>query len=204
MEVLLRLRLEVCDVTSVGSVGKHGVWAQFVWVHLLLGKSKAKAVIRYAGSGTRSMYQESGTGIQISNVRNRTMILSRQTCFQTDHQTPPTPACTLRPLPSRIPFSPAQPSADKASCYPSIREHAIATQKILTYGLSRSPIRAHFQNIPMTPSLFRSMTLGNMECTYVDVQMMRRMTSRRDWKLKMAVMMRGNRKRRDVALCHSR
>lgn len=37
------------------------------------------------------------------------------------------------------------------------------------------------------PSLFRSMTPGNIECTYVEVQMMRRMTRRRDWKLKMAV-----------------
>jgi len=37
------------------------------------------------------------------------------------------------------------------------------------------------------PSLFLSMTLGNMECTYVDVQIIRRMTRRRDWKLKMAV-----------------
>lgn len=37
------------------------------------------------------------------------------------------------------------------------------------------------------PSLFRSMTLGNMECTYVEVHMINRMTSRRDWKLKMAV-----------------
>ena len=37
------------------------------------------------------------------------------------------------------------------------------------------------------PSLFRSMIPGKRECTYVDVQMKRRITRRRDWKLKIAV-----------------
>jgi len=65
----------------------------------------------------------------------------------------------------------------------------MTTQKILTYGDNRSPIRAHFQNIPITPSLFRSRTLGNITCTYADVQIIRRMTRRSDWKLKIAVIM---------------
>ena len=37
------------------------------------------------------------------------------------------------------------------------------------------------------PSLFRSRTLGNITCTYADVQIIRRMTRRSDWKLKIAV-----------------
>ncbi len=37
------------------------------------------------------------------------------------------------------------------------------------------------------PSLFLSMTPGNIECTYVDVQMINSMTRRSDWKLKIAV-----------------
>jgi hypothetical protein len=80
---------------------------------------------------------------------------------------------------------------------------AMTTQNMLTYGLSRSPIREHFQNIPVMlfiqydyltrgkrstyPSLFLSMIPGKMEWTYVDVQMKSRMTRSNDWKLNMAV-----------------
>jgi hypothetical protein len=34
--------------------------------------------------------------------------------------------------------------------YTQTKLTAINTQQILTYGLNRSPIRAHFQNIPKT------------------------------------------------------
>ena len=40
------------------------------------------------------------------------------------------------------------------------RQTAMRTQHMLMYGLSRSPILAHFQKMPMTPSLFLSMMLG--------------------------------------------
>jgi hypothetical protein len=85
---------------------------------------------------------------------------------------------------------------------------AMTMQHILMYGLSRSPILAHFQNMPINlpyqsgvcfslsaellskkktyPSLLLSIILGNNWCTYAQVQMSRRMTSRRDWKLKRA------------------
>jgi len=130
----------------------------------------------------------SGTRYRIINVRNETWILSHRHVARlvirrlVRRHRLPVPFATASLLPSLS-------STQKASCYPSMSEHAMTTQKILTYGLNRSPIRAHFQNMPVRPSLFLSMTLGNMECTYVDVQMMSRMTSRRDWKLKMAVMM---------------
>ena len=39
------------------------------------------------------------------------------------------------------------------------------TQHILMYGLSRSPILADFQKMPMTPSLFLSMIPGKKWCT---------------------------------------
>jgi hypothetical protein len=65
---------------------------------------------------------------------------------------------------------------------------AIATHARLTYGLSRSPILADFQKTPMMPSLFLSIIEGKMAWMYVDVQTKSRITSRSDWKLKIAVM----------------
>jgi hypothetical protein len=65
----------------------------------------------------------------------------------------------------------------------------MTTQAKLIYGLKRSPILAHFQNMPTTPSLFLSMMPGAKWCTYALVQITRRMTRRRDWKLKSAVIL---------------
>lgn len=41
---------------------------------------------------------------------------------------------------------------------------AMSTQARLTYGLHRSPTRAHFQNRPSTPVRWRSMGPGNVPC----------------------------------------
>ena len=41
---------------------------------------------------------------------------------------------------------------------------AMTRQQILTNGLSRSPTRAHFQNMPTKPSLLRSRMPGNSAC----------------------------------------
>ena len=64
---------------------------------------------------------------------------------------------------------------------------AMNKQHILTYGLNLSPTRASFQKMPNAPFLLRSIMLGHSACRYVDVQIVRRSTMRRDWKLKMAV-----------------
>lgn len=67
----------------------------------------------------------------------------------------------------------------------------MTTQQMLMYGLSRSPILAHFQKTPVTPFLFLSRMPGVKWWTYVLVQMSSRMTRRRDWKLKSADMLFG-------------
>lgn len=63
---------------------------------------------------------------------------------------------------------------------------AMTTQQTATYGLFLSPILAHFQKIPNNPVLFLSSRLGANERTYAQVQMSRRMTVSRLWKLNMA------------------
>lgn len=77
----------------------------------------------------------------------------------------------------------------RVSCpiiYPMRREIAITMQQILTYGDSRSPIRAAFQNTPRKPCLCLSIKAGKTLRVYAHVQMKRRITRRRDWKLKSA------------------
>jgi len=65
---------------------------------------------------------------------------------------------------------------------------AITTQAKLTYGLSLSPTRAAFHTGEIQYfSLFRSRGPGKVACAYVAVQIVRRITRRRDWKLKSAV-----------------
>lgn len=92
---------------------------------------------------------------------------------------------------------------------------AINTQQILTYGESRSPMRAHFQKMPRKlefmsaqpllilvcwsedwhrrrtetlthPPLCLSMGPGKVACTYVDVHIRRSKTSSKEWKLNSA------------------
>lgn len=64
----------------------------------------------------------------------------------------------------------------------------MTTHAILTYGLNLSPTLAAFHNGDTIQfSLLRSIMPGNTECAYVEVQIVRRMTRRRDWKLKRAV-----------------
>jgi len=70
------------------------------------------------------------------------------------------------------------------------RESAIPIQQRLIHGLSRSPIRADFHNTLVKLSLFLSINPGIMEWAYVLVQMKRRMTRRRDWRLNIAVILR--------------
>lgn len=67
-----------------------------------------------------------------------------------------------------------------------IMEAAMRKQHILIYGLSLSPILAHFQNTPRKPSLFRSRMAGKIWCRYALVQMSRRIHSNKLGKLKRA------------------
>lgn len=55
-----------------------------------------------------------------------------------------------------------------------------------TYGDSLSPILAHFQKIPKTPVLFLSMKAGRAACKYVEVQINKMITCKREEKLKRA------------------
>ena len=64
--------------------------------------------------------------------------------------------------------------------------NAITKHPMATYGLSLSPIRANFQKTPSAPVLFLSSNAGQVACTYVQVQMAKRMTRSNDWKLKSA------------------
>lgn len=57
---------------------------------------------------------------------------------------------------------------------------------MVTYGLKRSPIRANFQKTPKAPVFLLSKSAGHVACTYVHVQMAKRITRRSDWKLKRA------------------
>lgn len=61
---------------------------------------------------------------------------------------------------------------------------AIATQQRLTYGLSRSPIRAARQKVPSGPALFRSSHVGKTPCRYVQEQMKSNTTMRKVRKLR--------------------
>lgn len=63
---------------------------------------------------------------------------------------------------------------------------AMTMQQNATYGLLRSPILAHFQNIPRNPVLFLSSRLGVRDRMYAHVQMSSKMTVNRLWKLNMA------------------
>lgn len=63
---------------------------------------------------------------------------------------------------------------------------AIAMQHTATYGLFLSPILAHFQNIPSSPSLFLSSSLGVIALMYAHVQISSSTTVSKLWKLKMA------------------
>jgi hypothetical protein len=64
----------------------------------------------------------------------------------------------------------------------------MTTQATATYGLNRSPTLAAFQNGDTKYlSLLRSMMPGKVECAYVDVQIVSRITKRREVKLKRAV-----------------
>lgn len=63
---------------------------------------------------------------------------------------------------------------------------AMAMQLRATYGLFRSPIRAHFQKIPRSPSLFLSSIRGVKALMYAQVQMSNKTTVSRLWKLNSA------------------
>jgi hypothetical protein len=64
----------------------------------------------------------------------------------------------------------------------------MTTHAKLTYGLNLSPTLAAFQiGLNQYVSLFRSSGPGKVAWAYVEVQIVRRRTSRRDWKLKRAV-----------------
>lgn len=51
------------------------------------------------------------------------------------------------------------------------------------YGDFRSPMRANFQKVPETPTLLRSIMLGNSERRYAQVQIINRRTVSKLWKL---------------------
>jgi len=69
----------------------------------------------------------------------------------------------------------------------------IAISDTLTHALSRSPTRALFQNSPLNPFLCAFNHDGAYAWMYVQVQMKRRRTVRRDWKLNRADWERGER-----------
>lgn len=62
----------------------------------------------------------------------------------------------------------------------------MATQLNATYGLSLSPILAHFQKIPNTPVLFLSMRLGAIARKYAHVHINNKTTVNKLWKLNKA------------------
>ena len=63
---------------------------------------------------------------------------------------------------------------------------AMATSPAATQGLSLSPIRASFQNVPKNPVLFLSRTPGQKLRMYAQVQIISIITVSRLWKLKSA------------------